>query len=341
MHARECSCGWNAHNCSKYEATVYDTLTGYIKVKTNAIPQLHPLDFGQIGALNFEPSKQFLLFKESKNCLYHFREPHGYVAKLPLSQMSWDVKGTSPDQPVIRSVYNGIYQTSETPSESLGTFHSIKFMAIYTALDKVVVVYDKFNVRKNDYNDFVAVLKFNSDGSELSPVQVHYPLFYSDNQNEQSRPAKYAHVRRFLIMVRNRSIHTVVLQPRMQIYVFLRSDNRICSEVGAVLATKEGRVYLFGGKDDNGVPVNTVLSFDLRTRTLKTDHMPMKWPRANCSALVINNELCVLGGYEDAYGYTPVECYDEAKNSWRLINYIKFDTASDACVVIPQNETPT
>ena len=51
----------------------------------------------------------------------------------------------------------------------------------------------------------------------------------------------------------------------------------------------------------------------------------------------INGELCVLGGYLDDYVYSPVECYDEVKNKWRLVNFIKFDTDVDTCTVVNLN----
>ena len=55
-------------------------------------------------------------------------------------------------------------------------------------------------------------------------------------------------------------------------------------------------VYLFGGLDDEGCYLNTVLCYHCQGDTWTLLNTQMSAPRAECSAFTFNNKLYVLGG---------------------------------------------
>ena len=63
MNGRNCNCGWNLHQSTVYETSVYDTLTGHVNEDINSlIPELHPdyCYWQSISTLEFGPIKQLI-----------------------------------------------------------------------------------------------------------------------------------------------------------------------------------------------------------------------------------------------------------------------------------------
>lgn len=90
----------------------------------------------------------------------------------------------------------------------------------------------------------------------------------------------------------------------------------------AVAATVSGVVYVIGGADfATQTALSAVDAFDTITGTWSTKR-PIPTPRVSAAATVVNNRICVVGGYNIFVTTTRtpalnlMECYDPATDSW-------------------------
>ncbi|KAK7109027.1 kelch-like protein 41 [Littorina saxatilis] len=75
-------------------------------------------------------------------------------------------------------------------------------------------------------------------------------------------------------------------------------------------------IYLFGGIDDEGCHLNTVLCYHSNNDTWTLVKTQMSAPRADCSAFTFNHKMYVLGGSNQVCNLLSVEVYDPETNKW-------------------------
>jgi hypothetical protein len=89
----------------------------------------------------------------------------------------------------------------------------------------------------------------------------------------------------------------------------------------AAAAAVNGVVYVIGGFDvGTQAALSTVDALDTATRTWSTKR-PIPTPRYGAAATVVDNRICVVGGYhggtiQGAPALTSMECYDPVADSW-------------------------
>ncbi|KAL8576311.1 hypothetical protein ACOMHN_006234 [Nucella lapillus] len=75
-------------------------------------------------------------------------------------------------------------------------------------------------------------------------------------------------------------------------------------------------VYLFGGIDDEGCYLDTVICYHVNRDTWSLINTQMSSARAECSAFTFNDKLYVLGGSTQVGNAVSVEVYDPEANKW-------------------------
>ncbi|XP_076460296.1 kelch-like protein 38 [Babylonia areolata] len=76
-------------------------------------------------------------------------------------------------------------------------------------------------------------------------------------------------------------------------------------------------VYLFGGIDDEGCYLNTVICYHVNRDTWSLLDTRMSAARAECSAFTFNDKMYVLGGCNQTANLVSVEVYDPDTNRWQ------------------------
>ncbi|XP_078492835.1 kelch-like protein 36 [Ciona intestinalis] len=98
---------------------------------------------------------------------------------------------------------------------------------------------------------------------------------------------------------------------------------------GHALVSYNGRLYTFGGEDDEGIDLNSMESFDPREGKRKL-LKPMNEGRWALCGVVYNDEIYAIGGY----GLISVERYNIRTNTWTNVGSLNHEReGSCACVV--------
>ena len=75
-------------------------------------------------------------------------------------------------------------------------------------------------------------------------------------------------------------------------------------------------VVVVGGEDKRGKALNTVIMYNVKTQQ---SHKlpPMRYKRWGSTAVVVGNNIVVLGGYGGQRQLKSVECFNFERNTWQ------------------------
>ena len=162
------------------------------------------------------------------------------------------------------------------------------------------------------------------------PAQLgyHSSVLYDDKITKRSR------------MIRSRKDHcTKIFDDNLLIVGGRKSDfcrdnlssvvlydikNNVCKQVAplpyevSLMATARwgDNVVVIGGADKRGKALNTVIMYNVKT---EQSHMlpPMRCKRRGCTAIVVENNIVVLGGWGERRDLKSVETFNFERNTWQ------------------------
>jgi N-acetylneuraminic acid mutarotase len=104
---------------------------------------------------------------------------------------------------------------------------------------------------------------------------------------------------------------------------------------GASAVTWNGSIYVFGGKTENSILLNTVENFDPNTGIWdETTVMPFNEPRFNASAVLFNGHIYLIGGRNSSNDVLKkVEKYDPVQNSWQEVHEMRREREGHSAVI--------
>ena len=88
-------------------------------------------------------------------------------------------------------------------------------------------------------------------------------------------------------------------------------------EVSRMATVRWGdNVVVIGGIDKHGNELNTVIMYNVKT---EQSHIlpPIRCKRWGCTAVVVENNIVVLGGYDEQGKLKSVECFNFESYSWQ------------------------
>ena len=104
---------------------------------------------------------------------------------------------------------------------------------------------------------------------------------------------------------------------------------------GASAVVWNNNIYVFGGKTENDILLNTVEKFDPNTGIWdETTVTPFTIPRFNASAVVFNNHIYLIGGRNSSNDVLKkVEKYDPVQNSWQEVHEMRREREGHTAVI--------
>ena len=104
---------------------------------------------------------------------------------------------------------------------------------------------------------------------------------------------------------------------------------------GIAAVTRGNKIYVLGGKTQDGSIVSTVDVYDPGADTWNSDFPPMKKPLENAAAIVFHDTLFVLGGRDDeGHVLNKVTFFDFAKSEWKSFEDMLEERQGHAAIVI-------
>lgn len=106
------------------------------------------------------------------------------------------------------------------------------------------------------------------------------------------------------------------------------------ARVGASSVAYNGYIYVFGGRTNGNVVLNTVERFDPASGVWDNSTVPnFTYPRYNAAAAVYQGKIYLIAGHYNNDVTDKVEVYDPVQNSWQEVNELRREREGLSAVV--------